>query len=144
MSQYEVLLFDTDKEEVQAIVPILPGCKARGATDAEALANLRAVLNDMLQRVRWTTVEVEPTPPAENPLPFSDEELEEIATCGPDHLRYWDALEAVGERFNAELDRKGYTLKEMLTDLPAARRVLWEQKYSSLLQKARKAQVTDG
>ena len=145
MSQYEVLLFDTDKEEVVVIVPAIPGCEARGASDAEALAKVRKVLSNMLRRVRWTTVEVvQPTTPEEQPLPFGDEELEEIAARGPDHPRYWEALETVAERFNAGLEQKGYTLKQMLADLPAARQALWEQKYSSLLQKARRAQVADG
>jgi len=88
-------------------------------------------------------VEVELTTPKEDLLPFSDEELEEIATHGPDHPRYWEVLEAVANRFNAFLEGKGYTLKQMLADLPATRQALWEQKYSPLLQKARKAQVTD-
>jgi hypothetical protein len=143
ISQYDVLLFDTGEEEVQAVVPAIPGCEARGATDAEALTKVRESLSELLRRVRWATVDVEVTTPKEELLPFSDEELEEIATRGPDHPRYWEAFEAVANRFNAFLERKGYTLKQMLADLPATRQALWEQKYSLLLQKALKAQVTD-
>ena len=52
MSQYEVLLFDTGEEEVQAVVPAIPGCEARGATDAEAITKVREVLSALLRRVR--------------------------------------------------------------------------------------------
>jgi len=142
-SQYDVLLFDIGEEEIQAVVPAIPGCEARGATDAEALTKVREVLSDLLRRVRWTTVEVELTTPKEELFPFSDVQLEEIATRGKEHPRYWEALEAVANRFNDFLERKGYTLKQMLADLPATRQALWEQKYSPLLQKARKAQVAD-
>jgi hypothetical protein len=149
ISQYEVMLFDTGEEEVQAVVPAIPGCEAHGATDAEALTKVREVLSELLRRVRWTTVDVELMTPKKELLPFSDEQLEEIAARGPEHPHYFEAFEAVANRFNAFLERKGYTLKQMLADLPATRQALWEQKYSPLLQKARKAkgheslQVTD-
>ena len=86
-------------------------------------------------------IEVEPSPPEENPLPFSEEELEEIAARGPDDPRYWTALEAVAERFNAGLERKGYTLEKMLADLPAAGEAAFRARYGDALADKYKAML---
>ena len=37
MSQYKVLLFDIDEGGVKAVVPAVPGCEARGTTNASGL-----------------------------------------------------------------------------------------------------------
>jgi hypothetical protein len=144
MNQYEVLLFDT-AEGVTAVVPMMPGCKAPGATDAEAVSRVREMLRDTLRRVRRITVEVEvePLTAEEEPLPFSDEELEDIAARGPDDPRYWETLEAVAERFNVSLDRKGYTLEKMLTDLPAAGEAAFRARYGDALADKYKAMLQE-
>lgn len=145
VNQYEVMLFDTEEGQVKAIIPGLPGCEAPGTTDAEALARVRKKLSDTLRRVRWATVEVEAEPPVEeeDPLPFSDEELEEIAARGPDDPRYWEAFETVAERFNTGLERSGYTLEQMLADLPAAGEAAFRTRYGDALADKYKAALKD-
>jgi len=53
-----VLLQLQDTGGYQAIAPGLPGCQSEGATEEEALANIRQVMVETLQRVKIATVDI--------------------------------------------------------------------------------------
>ncbi len=53
-----VLLQPQDTGGYQATAPGLPGCQSEGATEEEALANIRQVIVETLQRVKIATVDI--------------------------------------------------------------------------------------
>jgi len=64
MMRYLVILQPQDNGGYRAAAPGLPGCQSEGATEEEALANIRQVMAETLQRVKIVTVEVpEPVSP---------------------------------------------------------------------------------
>jgi predicted RNase H-like HicB family nuclease len=56
--KYKVVL-ERSEEGVAASVPGLPGCWSQGATEVEALENIRAAIAEYLEAVRELTREVE-------------------------------------------------------------------------------------
>ena len=63
-----VLLQPQDTGGYQAIAPSLPGCQSEGATEEEALANIRQVIVKTLQRVKIATVDI---PDSVSPDPWA-------------------------------------------------------------------------
>ena len=58
--KYTVLLQkEKDNSGFTATAPILPGCQTKGATEQEALDNIRARIEETLSRTRVVSVEVE-------------------------------------------------------------------------------------
>jgi predicted RNase H-like HicB family nuclease len=56
--RYKVV-FERSEEGIAASVPGLPGCWSQGATDAEALDNIRAAITEYLEAVNELTRGVE-------------------------------------------------------------------------------------
>lgn len=53
-----VLLQPQDTGGYHATAPGLPGCQSEGATEEEALANIRQVIVETLQQVKIATVDI--------------------------------------------------------------------------------------
>jgi len=56
--RYKVV-FERSEEGIAASVPGLPGCWSQGATDMEALDNIRAAITEYLEAVNELTKDVE-------------------------------------------------------------------------------------
>jgi predicted RNase H-like HicB family nuclease len=56
--RYKVV-FERSEEGIAASVPGLPGCWSQGATDAEALDNIRSAITEYLEAVNELTKDVE-------------------------------------------------------------------------------------
>lgn len=56
--RYKVV-FERSEEGIAASVPGLPGCWSQGATDAEALDNIRSAITEYLEAVDELTKDVE-------------------------------------------------------------------------------------
>jgi hypothetical protein len=135
MNRYAVLLSDMENGHVKATVLAVPDCEAEGKTDDEALATVEKFLTRILQKGRLATVNIPVGLMAVHAkaLPFTDEDFEEIAAKGTDHPNYWEALEAVVERFDTGLERKGYSLEKMLSMLPEAGEEAFRRRYGDAL-----------
>ncbi len=57
--EYPVLIQPKRGGGYKAAIPMLPKCHSTGATEAEALANLRSVLSKFLQKAKITSIQID-------------------------------------------------------------------------------------
>jgi len=57
--EYPVLIQSKRGGGYKAVIPMLPKCRSTGATEEEALANLRTALNRFMQKAKITSIQID-------------------------------------------------------------------------------------